>query len=53
MGFDPQASHGKPPFQGDNHLALLDSVGIGTNDLRRIEVVGAPVADVRCPFDRA
>jgi uncharacterized protein (DUF362 family) len=53
MGFDPQAPHGKPPFQGDNHLALLDSVGIGTNDLRRIEVVGAPVADVRYPFDRA
>jgi uncharacterized protein (DUF362 family) len=52
MGFDPQAPHGKPPFPGDNHLALLASVGIGTNDLRRIEVVGVPVADVRCPFDK-
>ena len=50
MGFDPQAAHGKTPFPGDNHLALLASVGIGTNDPKRIEVVGAPLKEVVCPF---
>jgi len=50
MGFDPQAPHGKTPFPGDNHLALLASVGIGTNDLQRIEVVGTPLKEVVCPF---
>ncbi|MCY2992428.1 MAG: DUF362 domain-containing protein [Planctomycetota bacterium] len=50
MGFDPQAPHGHAPFQGDNHLRLLASVGVGTNDLRRIEVRGVPLADAVCPF---
>jgi uncharacterized protein (DUF362 family) len=50
MGFDPQAPHHQPPFPGDNHLALLASVGVGTNDLRQIEVVGTPIKDVVCPF---
>lgn len=52
MGFDPQAPHGKPPFPGDNHLRLLAEAGIGTNDLRRIEVLGVPVKDVVCPFQK-
>ncbi len=50
MGFDPRAASGQPPFQGDNHLSLLASVGVGTNDLRRIEVAGVPVEEARCPF---
>lgn len=50
MGFDPQAPHGKHPFQGDNHLKLLASVGMGTNDLGRIEVLGLPLKEAVCPF---
>lgn len=50
MGFDPQAAHGQKPFPGDNHLQLLADGGIGTNDLKRIEVLGEKIADVVCPF---
>ena len=53
MGFDPQAPHGKPPFQGDNHLRLLASVGVGTNDLKRIEIAGLPLKDAVYPFQPA
>lgn len=51
MGFDPQAAHGVKPFPGENHLALLASVGVGTNDLSRIEVRGVPLRDAVYPFD--
>jgi uncharacterized protein (DUF362 family) len=51
MGFDPKAPEGKWPFQGVNHLALLAQVGVGSNDLVRIETRGASVKDVLCPFD--
>lgn len=50
MGFDPQAPHSQVPFPGDNHLALLAGVGIGTNDLKRIEILGSPIKQVVCPF---
>lgn len=51
MGFDPQAAHGAKPFQGDNHLQLLASVGVGTNDLSRIEVRGVPLREAVHRFD--
>ncbi len=50
MGFDPQAPHGTFPFQGDNHLRLLASAGIGTNDLSRIEVRGLSLKEAVHPF---
>jgi uncharacterized protein (DUF362 family) len=50
MGFDPQAPHGQRPFQGDNHLALLAAVGVGSNDLKRIEVRGLPLKEAVCPY---
>ena len=53
MGFDPKAGHGKTPFPGDNHLQLLSSVGIGTNDPDLIEVVGLPLKEAFYPFERA
>jgi uncharacterized protein (DUF362 family) len=53
MGFDPQAPDNKPPFPGHNYLNLLASVGMGTNDLRRIEVLGVPVKEVVYPFSPA
>jgi len=53
MGFDPMAPHNEVPFQGTNHLQLLASVGAGTNDPDRIEVVGLPVKEAVCPFQSA
>ena len=52
MGFDPEAPHGSASggFPGDNHLRLLASVGIGTNKLSRIEVVGLPLKEAIHPF---
>jgi uncharacterized protein (DUF362 family) len=50
MGFDPQAPDTKPPFPGHNYLNLLASVGMGTNDLSRIEVLGLPLKEAVCPF---
>lgn len=50
MGFDPAAPHGEFPFQGDNHLRLLASVGLGSIDLERIEVAGVPLKEAVHPF---
>jgi len=44
MGYDPRAPRGTAPFQTcDNTLLLAERHGIGTTDLRRIEVRGTPV----------
>ena len=53
MGFDPQAPDMKPPFPGHNYLNLLATVGMGTNDLSRIEVRGLPLKEAVCPFGSA
>lgn len=53
MGFDPQAPPDHPPFPGDNHLALLASKGMGTNNLDRIEVVGLSLKEAVHPFQPA
>jgi uncharacterized protein (DUF362 family) len=50
MGYDPQAPHNESPFPGDNHLRLLASVGMGTNDVNRIEIAGVPLKEAVCPF---
>jgi uncharacterized protein (DUF362 family) len=50
MGYDPQAPHMQFPFPGENHLQLLASVGLGTNDLKRIEVAGLPIEKALSPF---
>jgi uncharacterized protein (DUF362 family) len=50
MGFDPQAGESVFPFQGSNHLQLLAQAGVGTNDLKRIEVRGVPLKEAVCPF---
>jgi uncharacterized protein (DUF362 family) len=50
MGFDPRAGFAKSCFQGDNHLELLASAGVGTNDLNRIEVVGVPLEEAVHPY---
>jgi uncharacterized protein (DUF362 family) len=54
MGFDPMADRGRAPFETcDSTLRLAEELGVGTRDLKRIEVIGASIADVRFPFRRA
>jgi hypothetical protein len=53
MGFDPAADRGTPPFEhGDSTLDLAEKAGIGTRDLKRIEVVGTPIRTLVFPFRR-
>jgi len=45
MGFDPSARRGASPFNDcDNTLLLAELLGIGTADLKQIEIRGAPIA---------
>jgi uncharacterized protein (DUF362 family) len=50
MGYDPMAKPATGPFAGDNHLAMAATLGLGTNDLREIEVRGVPVKEAFHPF---
>jgi uncharacterized protein (DUF362 family) len=51
MGFDPAADRGVAPFEHcDNHLRLAEQLGAGTCDLKRIEVLGTPIAQAVYPF---
>jgi hypothetical protein len=52
MGYDPQARKGTKPFATcDNTLLLAEGHGIGTTDLKRIEVRGMPIAQALYRFD--
>jgi uncharacterized protein (DUF362 family) len=54
MGFDPMADRGTAPFENcDSTLKLAEQAGIGTCDLRRIEVRGLPIEKGRLDFRRA
>jgi uncharacterized protein (DUF362 family) len=51
MNFDPMADRGTPPFEAcDSTLRLAEEAGIGTRDLKRIEVVGSRIEQVRFDF---
>jgi uncharacterized protein (DUF362 family) len=51
MGYDPAARRGTAPFiDCDNMLLLAEALGVGTTDLKRIEVRGVPIAEARFPF---
>jgi len=53
MGFDPMADRGTAPFETcDSTLKLAEQLGIGTRDLRRIEVRGLPIEKGRVYFRR-
>jgi uncharacterized protein (DUF362 family) len=44
MNFDPMGVRGSPPFEDcDSTLKLAEDAGIGTRDLKKIEVVGVPI----------
>jgi uncharacterized protein (DUF362 family) len=54
MGFDPMADHGTAPFERcDSTLKLAEQLGLGTRDLKRIEVLGEPLAKARVDFRAA
>jgi len=51
MGFDPQADRGTPPFEDcDSTLLLAEQAGIGTRQLKRIEVLGTSIQQARFDF---
>jgi hypothetical protein len=51
MGYDPMAGRGTPPFEKcDSTLHLAEELGVGTRDLKRIEVVGTPVEQAKFSF---
>jgi uncharacterized protein (DUF362 family) len=51
MGCDPLADRGTKPFiRGDNVIKLAQAKGIGTADLKRIEVAGLSIKDALCDF---
>jgi uncharacterized protein (DUF362 family) len=44
MGYNPRAERGTPPFQKcDNILRLAEAHGVGTTDLKRIDIRGVPI----------
>jgi uncharacterized protein (DUF362 family) len=53
MGYDPRAERGTAPFVNcDNMMLLAENLGVGTCDLKRIEVRGLRVADAMYRFER-
>ena len=51
MGFDPTANYPDEPFvHGENHLNMAAELGMGTNRLDEIKVVGAKIEDVQKKF---
>ncbi len=54
MGFDPMAARGTAPFETcTSTLELAEQLGLGTRDLKRIEVRGLPIEKGRMDFRRA
>ena len=52
MGYDPRAARGTAPFRNaDNTLLLAEAHGVGTTDLKRIEVRGVPIAQALYRYD--
>ena len=52
MGYSPRATRGTAPFQTcDNTLLLAEGHGVGTTDLKRIEVVGVPIDQAMYKFE--
>jgi uncharacterized protein (DUF362 family) len=51
MGFDPAAEYPDPPFlRAENHLNIARSLGLGSNRLEDIDVVGAGLDEVKMKF---
>lgn len=51
MGFDPTADYPDAPFlRADNHLNLAYQLGLGSNRLADIEILGAKLDEVKMKF---
>src|SRR5690349_14477183 len=51
MGFDPVAVRGTPPFERcDSTLQLAEAAGLGTRDIRKIEVIGTSIREAVFDF---
>lgn len=51
MGYDPRATRGVAPFtRCDNSLLLAEQAGIGTADLKKIEVAGVSIQEALYQF---
>jgi uncharacterized protein (DUF362 family) len=54
MGYDPIVERGTAPFtMCDNTLKLAESLGVGSTDLSRIEVVGTSIKEATFNFEKA
>jgi uncharacterized protein (DUF362 family) len=54
MGFDAMADRGTAPFERcDSTLRLAEEAGLGTRDLKRIEVLGTPIREAVFKFREA
>ena len=52
MGYDPRSTRGTAPFQTcDNTLLLAEGHGVGTTDLKRIDVRGVPIEQAMFKFE--
>jgi len=51
MGFDPTTDYPNPPFlRAENHLNIARQLGLGTNRLEDIDILGARLEDVKMHF---
>lgn len=51
MDLDPTAESGSSPFvRSDNYLTMARDLGLGTNRLEEMEIVGAPIEEIRFHF---
>jgi uncharacterized protein (DUF362 family) len=51
MGFDPTTDYPNAPFlRAENHLNIAHQLGLGSNRLSEIEIVGARLEDVKMLF---
>jgi uncharacterized protein (DUF362 family) len=52
MGYNPRATRGTKPFgNADNTMLLAEAVGVGTTDLKRIDVRGASIEQAVYRYD--
>ena len=52
MGYDPRATRGTAPFRNaDNTLLLAEAHGVGTTDLKRIDVRGVSIEQALYRYD--
>lgn len=54
MGHNPEDDYGTPPYyRTDNHLKIAAELGLGSNKISEIEVVGASIDKVKVQFHGA